>query len=94
MNLNGCVIEYSYDKLSKKCRSCINKEYCDHKSKEKHGVLSLPTQEPTTKVSIALTDLSNAMAAAGVSASEATDALIYFNESTKAFRKKNGGDLF
>lgn len=45
--LNGCVIAYSYDRLSKRCRACIHKDYCDEKSKEKQGVLATTVILPT-----------------------------------------------
>ena len=74
--LNGCVIAYSYDRLSKKCRSCMHKDYCDEKSKEKIGVLSKPVHlEPTAELSD-LDKLGQAFSRYGVSIEEATEALV------------------
>lgn len=71
--LNGCVIAYSYDKLSKKCRSCMNKDYCSEKHKEKYGVLASPIQpEPPVELR-GLVKLGQV----GVSTRDAIDALNY-----------------
>lgn len=70
--LNGCVIAYSYDRLSKKCRACMYKDYCDEKSKEKQGVLAAPVIVQTKN------DFSESLSmagTAGVSAAEAVEAL-------------------
>lgn len=70
--LNGCVIAYSYDKLSKKCRACMHKDYCDEKSKEKQGVLAAPVILPTKN------DFSESLSrigAAGISTADAIEAL-------------------
>ena len=73
--LNGCVIAYSYDKLSKKCRSCMNKDYCREKHKEKYGVLASPIRlEPTTELSD-FTKLNQVIVGCGVSTRDAADAL-------------------
>lgn len=86
--LNGCSIEISYDKLSKKCRSCMYKDYCSSKQREKYAALALPTRlEPTTDFA----RLSNAAATVGVSYEQATEALVRVAASVKAYCENNGG---
>lgn len=70
--LNGCVIAYSYDKLSKKCRSCMHKDYCDEKSREKQGVLAAPVILPTKEEFL---EGLNQIGAAGISTADAIEAL-------------------
>ena len=96
VTLNGCIIAYSYDRLSKKCRCCMNKDYCDEKSKEKIGVLSLPVfsepSEPAEK-KIDLEDAVNKIALAnkefGVSIEVAASA---FNQLAAIAKEYTGGN--
>ena len=85
MNLNGCIIEYSYDKLSKKCKVCMNKDYCSSKQKEKYGALSLPTSAGPS------TETRTFFAAAGITAEQATEALIRMNAGILKITEDNYG---
>ena len=70
--LNGCVIAYSYDRLSKRCRACMHKDYCDKKSKEKQGVLAVPVIEPTKND---FSENLSRIGSAGISTADAIEAL-------------------
>lgn len=88
VTLNGCVIAYSYSRLSKKCRNCTNKDYCREKQKEIFAVRALPINFNPIMESSDATKLSQAMAESGVSAEEALNALTCMTKACIKF----GGD--
>ncbi len=90
--LNGCVIAYSYDRLSKKCRKCMNKEYCSEKYKEKQGVLA-PFQPTPLEAPVelnGLVKLGQTAANSGVSVRDATDAWIQAMECLNHAKAERG----
>lgn len=85
VTLNGCIIAYSYDKLSKKCRACVNKDYCSEKSREKYGVLCTPLQQELAIKASNFSKISSAIATAGVTFEDATEAI---SHATKAIMQR------
>lgn len=72
--INGCDIG-SYSRMSKKCRNCDKKDYCNHKRLEKLAY-KIP-RETTIGIDLASGKdfLANAAGAVGWTAAEAAEAL-------------------